>query len=69
MKICIDCKYCDRQAIGILVSDNPDPSKMLCKHPEAATRDVIVGLAYCSNERSSNGRKGCGKEARLWAQK
>lgn len=35
-----------------------------CKHPDAASRDMINGKAYCYAERNNN--KGCGKQGKLW---
>lgn len=40
-----------------------------CKHPQAASRDLIYGKAYCANEREMKGNKGCGKQGKLWEAK
>jgi hypothetical protein len=45
----------------------PNHDAPTCEHPQAASRDMIYGKAYCQNER--NDKKGCGKQGKLWVSK
>ena len=69
MKICSECKHFDpggpvgyeRALRGTAVPEAK------CKHPDAQTRDMIFGQAYCAAERQSKSKDACGKEGRLWS--
>lgn len=40
-----------------------------CLHPEAASRDLVTGKAYCLTERNMEKGKGCGQQGKLWERK
>lgn len=63
MKVCVDCRHysAERSMLAVQAGAANEPQ---CKHPEAATRDVVNGLCYCRQERQ--GSKGCGKAGKLW---
>ncbi len=67
MKTCISCKHFGgTQAEPYLGGMAPQQNVAgpPCNHPDAATRDMIYGKAYCIAER--NGTSGCGKQGKLW---
>lgn len=68
MNTCINCTHMHIQALGIIVPEQLSASQMECRHPRAATRDVVTGRCMCQAERSA-GRKGCGPSGRLWEEK
>ena len=63
MNICADCKHFmqDRTLIQAAQGMQNQPR---CMHPEAYSRDPVMGTCYCTQERSGN--KGCGKQGKLW---
>jgi len=65
MKVCQECAHFvnDRTMTDMQLNNEHQPK---CKHPDAATRDIVFGICYCRNERASKGKSGCGKEGRLW---
>jgi len=40
-----------------------------CAHTKAKSRYPLYGRAMCGIERQFSGRKGCGKEGKLWEAK
>ena len=64
VRACVACKHfkgleAEPYLAQIQARDKPE-----CKHPKAATRDLIYGIAYCHQERAS--KKGCGTTGKLW---
>ena len=74
VKACVDCKHIgDAAAEPYMPHGNPHGFAMHvnkgpeCNHPNAKTRDLVYGKAFCINERNNN--KGCGKKGKLWEPK
>lgn len=67
IKACVDCKHFMGQQAQPYLGPVTVQSPPECRHPEAASRDMIYGKALCQNER--NDKKGCGKQGRLWTPK
>ncbi len=65
MKTCISCKHYEgaTQVYAMHMQHGAEPQ---CKHPEAASRDMVNGVCYCRQER--NNKKGCGAAGKLWEQ-
>lgn len=68
MKVCVECKHCGSQGaepyLGGIAPAGRGNNGPECNHPEAASRDMVNGKAYCYQERNTN--KGCGKQGKLW---
>lgn len=65
---CVECAHFDNSGHPTYLQgqQGAQPKEPRCKHPEATTRDLVDGIAYCRNERHTKGKRGCGKEGRLW---
>lgn len=67
VKTCVSCaKFGGPEAEPYPVRMQSDAGPE-CKHPEARTRDLVYGKAFCRKER--NDTKGCGPKGRLWVSK
>lgn len=65
MKTCISCKHYEGPTNLYAMQNNQQQEQ--CKHPEAASRDMVNGVCYCRQER--NNKKGCGAAGKLWEPK
>lgn len=68
MNVCSECKWFKGLENEVYnpyqMKSSPQPE---CLHPDAHSRDLIYGRAFCANERDDN--KGCGKQGKLWEKK
>lgn len=69
MKPCVECRHYAFDQTYLQAAQGQMAKEPRCSHPEATTRDLVDGIAYCRNERHTKGRQGCGKEGRLWISK
>ena len=69
MKACVECKHFKgAQANQAYQPHLPQrEAQPECLHPEASSRDMIYGKAFCHTERTAT--KGCGKQGKLWQPK
>jgi hypothetical protein len=66
VRTCVTCKHSE---LPQWVYGSPKPTETECKHPNAASRDLVYGRTTCQAERNMQGRKGCGPVGRLWEKK
>lgn len=74
IRTCVECKFCRvrDQMGGLRPFDGRSfggNEVLECTHPQAKSRDPLYGRAMCGNERQFSGKKGCGKEGKLWEAK
>ncbi len=68
MKVCVECIHHAGSVNELYYGGIPPAGRgnqgPECKHPDAHSRDMVNGKAYCYQER--NDTKGCGKTGKLW---
>ena len=70
MKPCVNCAHFTVEQTFLQAAQTGGrQQEPRCNHPEASTRDIVDGIAYCRNERHTKGKQGCGKPGRLWTSK
>lgn len=68
MKPCITCAHFSPDQTFLQAAGGMQ-KEPICNHPNAASGDLVTGVAYCRNERASMGKAGCGKAGKLWTSK
>lgn len=67
MNICVECKHCKGGEPLYPVPMQND--QFQCMHPNAASRDMVTGKAFCLTERNTEDKNACGKTGKLWEKK